>query len=426
MANFPTKFFPVHLEGLIKEASDVYQFHTDYLCASVLSVCATSFGNTYSLRVKGNWIERPSLFMAIVGSPGVNKSAPLSWAIGPIEAQEKLDYKEYKRYIQEFREDEKNAGKNPKPLSKTIISDATPEAVVQQLHINERGIMIYNDELSGFLNTFQRYNKGNDEQFYLSVWSGKPVVVDRKTAVSIRINEPVINVIGSIPPNILDKSFAGKEDSGFFDRWLLTYPLGVEKKPWSDTEARPEVAAEYQKIVNSLLKLQFKLSPEGEPYSIILEYERDAYSVLKKWQIENTRLINETDQDGIKAIRSKMETYCHRFALIQHMMEYACGGGNYVPHRVNKKSVELALALSDYYIQSATSIRTGTAADRLTGQWIEVYDMLPGNGMEFTTLQFLDLTDKFEISERTAKRWLTDQIGKTITKVKHGTYSRTH
>lgn len=426
MGSFPTNFFPVHLEGLIKEASEVYQFNEDYLCAAVLSVCATAFGNTYSVRVKGNWIERPSIFMAIIGSPGVNKSAPISWAIGPIEAQEKQDYKEYKRYIQEFREDEKNAGKTPKPLVKIIVSDATPEAVVQQLHINERGIMIYNDELSGFLNTFQRYSKGNDEQFYLSVWSGKPVVVDRKTAVSVRINEPVINIIGSIPPAILDKSFAGKEDSGFFDRWLLTYPEGAKKEPWSDTEARPEIAAEYQQIINNLLRLQFKLSHEGEPNSIITEYQKEAYALLKIWQAKNTAVINETDQDGIKAIRSKMETYVHRFALIQHLAEYACSGSNYVPHKIEKKSVELAIRLADYYIEQAVSIRTGNPAERLTGQWQEIYDMLPVTGETFTTMQFVDLANMMEVSERVAKRWLSDQIGKTITKFKHGVYSRTH
>lgn len=426
MGSFPTNFFPVHLEGLIKETCDIYRFHQDYLCASVLSVVAASFGNTYSLRVKGNWIERPSLFMAIIGPPGVNKSAPMSWAIGPVEAQERQDYKEYKRYIQEFREDDKNAGKAPKPLSKTIISDATPEAVVQQLHINERGIMIYYDELSGFLNTFQRYSKGNDEQFYLSVWSGKPVVVDRKTAVSVRINEPIINILGSIPPDVLDKSFAGKEDSGFFDRWLLTYPQGAEKEPWSDTDARPEVSLEYQKIINSLLKLQFKLSHEGEPYSIILDYEPESFSILKQWQINNTIQINKTDQNSIKAIRSKMETYVHRFALIRHMLEYACGGGNYVPQKVSKESVNHAISLADFYIEQAVSIRTGTPADRFTSQWQELYDMLPGNGSTFETAAFLDLCNAFDINDRTARRWLSDQTGKTITKVRHGVYSRTH
>lgn len=426
MGSFPTKFFPVHLEGLIKEACSVYRFHEDYMCASVLSVCAASFGNVYSLRVKGSWIERPSLFMAVIGNPGVNKSAPMSWAIGPIEAHEKQDYKEYKRYISEFRENEKNAGKTPNPLKKIIVSDATPEAVVQQLHINERGIMIYNDELSGFLNTFQRYNKGNDEQFYLSVWSGKPVIVDRKTAISIRINEPVINVMGSIPPEVLDKSFAGKEDSGFFDRWLLTFPQGAEKQPWSDVDARPEIASEYQTIINNLLKLQFKLSHEGEPYSTILDYEPEGYDYLKKWQAENTRIINSSDQNSIKAIRSKMETYVHRFALIQHLMEFACGGGNYVPHKVPLSSVKLAVMLSDYYIEQATIIRTGNPADRLSGQWIQIYDMLPTQGGTFETSHFLDLCNMFAINERTARRWLTDQLSKTIVKVKHGTYSKIH
>jgi len=421
---FPINFFPEEIEDVILEVCSVYKFNQDFLCASILCAAASAFGNTYSIRIKEGWTERPTLFMAISSVPGVNKSAPLSWALRPIEKREKELYKQYKETVKLFMLDEKNANKLPPPLIKTIVSDATPEAVVQQLHKNERGILIYNDELSGFLNTFQRYNKGNDEQFYLSVWSGKSVVVDRKTSASIRINEPVINIIGTIQPSVLEKSFQGKEESGFFDRWLIINPDAIKKEYWNDEDVSVTCVDSYTKIIDKLQDIQFRFNSFDEPESIQLNYSKEAYLAIKRWQRVNTDKINATDSNLIKAIRSKMETYIHRFALINHMIKYACSETKYVDGIVDIKSAEWAHMLSEYFVENAIRSRMGDKSESLTAQWKEVFDMLPDNEVIFTTAEFLDRTTIHGIGEKSAKRWLKDNIGSLIVKVAHGKYSK--
>lgn len=422
--NFPLKFFPKTLRQIILETCDVFQFNPDFLAASILSVSASAIGNSYHITVKDGWIERNSIFLAIVASPGINKSAPLSWALKPLENKEKELYKEYKNFLKDFESNPENKDKPAPTLVKTIVSDATPEAVVQQLDKNERGILIYNDELSGFLNTFQRYSKGNDEQFYLSVWSGKPVVVDRKTTKSIRINEPVLNIIGTIQPSVFDKSFNSKEDSGFFDRWLIVNPKNAKKQAWCDNQINPFTYESYHSIINKMQDLSFHENQWGERESHNLTYSKEAWSLIKQWQSRNTNSINQTDMDHIRAIRAKMEIYVHRFCTIAHLIEFATADKVFVESQINEEIAGRAILLCDYFISNAITARSGDTSEHLGEPWQKLHDSLPGNEVQFTYADFAKYADFLEISETSAKRWLKAQTGKSIIKIKHGTYSK--
>jgi len=426
MSKFPLTFFSKQLQDIILEVCETNRFHIDFLATSIMCTAATAVGNTYSVRITESWKERCNMFIAIVGTPGVNKSAPLTWALNPIEKKERALYKAYLEYLKEFELDERNKGKSPNGLIKSIVSDATPEAVVQQLHKNERGILIYNDELSGFINTFQRYSKGNDEQFYLSVWSGKPVVVDRKTSVSIRINQPMLNIIGTIQPSVLGRCFQGKEDNGFFDRWLICNPPDVVKEYWSDVILEPSTKDNYDFIINKLLNENLNYNPWGDLEPREIPYSDEAFKTLKKWQRSNTDEINKTDLDSTKAIRSKIETYIHRFALLHHLLEFACNDNHSVRLQIEDESVVQSVLLANYFIDNALVMRSSDPSESLYGIEKDLYKMLPNEGV-FSTKQFVEVCISLGINEKTGKRWLLKHCppdGKLITKVKHGIYAK--
>lgn len=427
MSDFPLSFFPEDLQNIIEEVCETNRFHKDFLSCSIITTAATAIGNTYSIKITDSWKERSNLFIAIVGTPGVNKSAPLTWALDPIEKKEREIYKNYLSYLAEFEADEKNKGKSPGTLVKTIVSDATPEAVVQQLHKNERGILIYNDELSGFINSFQRYSKGNDEQFYLSVWSGKPVVVDRKTQVSIRINRPMLNIVGTIQPSVLQKSFEGKEDNGFFDRWLICSPNDAVKEYWSDITLEPSTKDHYDFIIGKLLGRELSENVWGEMEPQEINYSDESYAALKLWQKKNTDLINKSELDNVKAIRSKMETYIHRFCLIKHMIDFSCTEFAFPGLYIDVNNVEQSILLAEYFIKNAMKTRSSDPSETLQGIYKDLYNQLPDQDVPFTTKQFTDICTGLGIPERTSKRWIeanTIPKGKLITKVKHGLYAK--
>lgn len=420
--DFPLKYYPDEVRLIIQEVCGVFKFSHDYLSSAVLSVSASAIGNTYCCEVKEGWTEHNSMFIAIVGLPGVNKSAPIKWATQPIQQREKEIYSEYKRALKEMDEEQR---KNPPPLIKTIMSDATPEAVVQQLNKNDRGIMIYVDELKGFFNSFQRYNKGNDEEFYLQAWSCAPAVVDRKTLPSIRVESPLVNIIGTIQPEVLNSVFDGAAENGFFDRWLLCAPKGVKKEYWSLDSLNPEVSLRYRKIINRLQDVSFRYNEYDDAESQPLKYSPEASRLIYGWQRRNTDAINAAETNVIKSVRSKMEIYIHRFATINHMLKYAVSDAFYVERTITEVSASKAILLADYFIEQAVEFRSGdNSVSDLNDKWQELYDMLPDEEVTFGYDRISAAAAMLDIPERSIKRWVNGQIGKTLIKVKHGTYSK--
>lgn len=80
-----------------------------------------------------------------------------------------------------------------KPIYKRIIvSNITPEALIFTHNNNKRGLGMYYDELAGWFKSFNRYNTGDEEQFWLSAWSGKSISKIRVLSEPISISKPFI------------------------------------------------------------------------------------------------------------------------------------------------------------------------------------------------------------------------------------------
>jgi hypothetical protein len=70
-------------------------------------------------------------------------------------------------------------------MERTYVDDTTVEALVLVLRDNPRGVVVIKDELTGWIKAMDQYKaggKGADRQFYLSGWSRKSYVNDRKGA----------------------------------------------------------------------------------------------------------------------------------------------------------------------------------------------------------------------------------------------------
>lgn len=424
MNQFPLEYFPESFRPILEEVAYCNRFHMDYLCASVLSVAATAIGNSHAVVVKDSWIERPSLWIAIMGVPGVAKSHPLSWAMSPIQQREKRLFREWKERMKEWQRDPAKDDK-PKPdLVKIVCGDVTPESVADKLSKNERGILVHNDELAGFINSFQRYNKGNDEQFYLTVWSGKPWIVDRKTSDPIRIDEPVVNINGTIQPAVFERLFKDKEESGFVDRWLICNPPGVKKEYWTDDVVSYSTTEAYHRMMYAMMDLGMSRSIMDEPTSNNLTYSPDAMQAIHAWHRQNTDEINRTDSETVKAVRAKMETYIHRFALISAMIEHCWNGGFGSPAQIDKVHAERACMLSDYFLANMVKMREGNRSDSLPDQWREIYDMLPDYEQEFELMHFVDLATSMGMDENNARSWIRRNTDKLFKKLGRGKYAK--
>ena len=167
--DFPTEIFPTQIQALIKDAEKTVGYNPNYLSAGILSVCATALGNTVSL-FNGSYSSQPILWLAIIGRQGIGKTHPLNFAKKPMEKKDKDSYIEFKNLLKTYESQEK---KDKKPvLKKTLLTDFTPEKLAETLQYNDKGVLIFKDELMGWINSFDQYKKGGDQQKYLEFFNG--------------------------------------------------------------------------------------------------------------------------------------------------------------------------------------------------------------------------------------------------------------
>ena len=246
---FPIGIFPSEIRNIIADVHECQGFPIDYIASAMLVAIAVGIGNTHLVQFKRGWQESAMLYVALVGRPGTNKSHPLSFAMKPFldfDYQEnklyEQAYSEYDKVVRMSRKERIEAGHSEQPTEpirrRFIVSDITPEGLSFIHAQNKRGLCLWTDELSAWFKNFNRYNSGSEEQFWLSVFSAKATISDRKgNRSSIFIKRPFISVVGTIQKKILGELSKGERSSnGFIDRILFVIPNLQQKARWSKTE----------------------------------------------------------------------------------------------------------------------------------------------------------------------------------------------
>lgn len=249
---FPIEAFPLPIQNVINATSDSLQFPKDFIGASLLYTSSIAIGNTAQVKVKEGWTETPLIYLANVGRPGTNKTHPLSWAIEPIIKKDSESFRQYKAAKTEFDNNNSLTKKErqelglPEPVkptwNKLLVSDVTPEALAEIHSFNLRGLGLYCDELAGWFKNFNRYHKGGEQEFWLSNWSNKPIIIDRKGGEPVFIYKPYISIAGTIQDGVLkDLAKDGRTQNGFIDRILFVAPKFLEKPYWSESNLDPQI-----------------------------------------------------------------------------------------------------------------------------------------------------------------------------------------
>src|SRR5262249_41559134 len=88
----------------------------------------------------------------------------------------------------------------PRGEKRYVTSDATIEKLGEILNENPRGVMIFRDELSGFLRSMERPGHESDRAFFLESWDGTHTKFDfdRIGRGTIHIEALCISILGGI------------------------------------------------------------------------------------------------------------------------------------------------------------------------------------------------------------------------------------
>lgn len=415
---FPVEVFPEKVQEIIRETGSHNNFPPGYIAPSLLFVACMACGNAAIVEIMNGWTEKPLLYLGIVGSRGTNKSSSLEFALDPIKIRENKEYDKFVSAKEKYEQALLKAGKEKKTIPQPpafkqyILDDFTPESIVKTHQGNPRGLIVFQDELMGFISSFNKYRSGSDEQMWTQLFAGGGVMVNRVSSDPVRINDTCIGVFGGIQPQMLKEFARGKVQNGFMDRWLLSYPEKVKYPKFNDKDISSHIKKGWKQIIERILDLPY----DGE--SRVIKLTRDAKKLYKEW-FDHIADQKNNGSLAFAGMATKMERYCNRLALGLEIVKYGCQEGEL--KEIGVDSMKGAIALCYYFIACGLKAQKqflSTPAQEFTTIQQLVYDELPKS---FGTAKGLEIALSFGMSERTFKRWLNTSV---FRKIDYGFYEK--
>jgi len=287
--------------------------------------------------------------MAALGDPSSRKSAPLDLMTKPlwtIQEEARVDYREAMTIWEAEAERAKverakwqgemkdlagtAAGNVPLPAlaiepekpaeRRTVISDATPEAVANVLADNPQGVLSYNDELAGWIASFDKYTSGG-RPFWLSGYGGRPHNITRKGAGSINLPFLGVSVLGSIQPDKITDLLSEAND-GLVPRILWAWPEKQVPRRCDRTANLDGLGNAYRRLD----QLAWGSDADGGQAPVILTLDDKAAAIFEGWDADNA---NSAEDRGAlyETFVGKMGGAVLRLALVAQLTRWAFEGG---------------------------------------------------------------------------------------------------
>lgn len=363
---FPIDVFPESIQRLILNAKDTVQYDPGYLSAGILSTIATSIGKRSSLN-NGSYSVLPILWIVIVGRRGTGKTHPLKFAKQPLEEIDNENYAEYEKELSEYEKSNGVETTGKPTFKKYLLDDFTLEKLIEILQFNRHGVLIFQDELMKWVNNFNRYKSGGEQQSYLTLWNGDTLNVDRKTIRSYRVNDPCVNILGGMQTERLKSFAANRIDDGFLDRFLFVIPENYKPRLFKEETLDLKLVDNYKRLINNIIDF------EGQKINTTSK----TIEIYKKWQHKR---VYETNKDDIEAaVFAKLDTYVWRLALVLEMA-FQASKANFTP-KLSSETMEKAIELADYFYYQALKIHDKLATkdpiEQLNEDQREFYEKLP-------------------------------------------------
>jgi len=365
---FPIDVFPKDIQFYLKECADKLDSNIDYMGCSLLWLISVCIGNSFEVEVKRGWYEKSVVWISVVGKAGIGKTPSIHNIIFPLQQANSKEIKKYISKLDEYNhymslnKKEKEEYPEVKHPRKTqfIANDITLEALVELHQESDNAVGVFKDELAGWLKDMNKYRAGSDLEFWLSVWSGKSVSMNRKTARSSFVDQPFIPVLGGIQPTIFNNlSTEENKENGFMDRMLLSFPE-AKVEEYNDAELDYETIKWYKEHIRKffdVMKSLIQRNDDGEIVSIKTRFSDEA---KKEWvRIFNkisSHQNNDDENEYLKSMYPKQKSYIPRFALLVHVFKSNFEDGVNVLE-IDKDSVLKAEKISEYFVTNAKKIK---------------------------------------------------------------------
>ncbi|MGA8163872.1 MAG: DUF3987 domain-containing protein [Waddliaceae bacterium] len=389
----PIQTLPESVANWLQGNANQMQISVDFTAVPFMVYTASLIGRKCALELRRGtgWIEYPNLWGMLIGRPSVMKTPAMEGAIKPLN---KIALKALKNFQAKLKQYEADFGEweiktkvikdlNKKSFKDALLSndnivtkfpeeeapqkpiqkryktdDATIEKLGEILIENPQGLLLYRDELSGWLKSFEKTGRENDRQFFLESWSGKKDFnVDRIARGSLYIPSLFLSIFGSIQPGPLSEYVrstikGGIGDDGFLQRFQMMV--------WPDVKSDWQLVHDltYQRldaVIDQIYEFleQMDFDPEGN--SVILNFSDDAQTVFDEWQRKHELCLRKGILPSyLEAHFAKYKKLLPALCLVHEHLQAATLG--YYPKEISRRSLTDSILWVEYLASHALRI----------------------------------------------------------------------
>lgn len=398
--NMRSDMLPKCIYDFVYEISYNQQSPIDYSAITAIISIGTVIGNSTNIRGKrkGSWLVTPNLWGAIVGEPSTRKTIAMKKALSPLKELQKkkkelwlkdeeertLEKLQYKLRIRELdkkidskllqelykQHNDENDGKSAKELyaekqsviaklkrnqpRRFIINNATLESFGDVLQANPLGVLVLNEELSGFISDMGTREKKVERCFYLTGYDGdSDFSWDRVGRGHVEIPQVTLSMLGTIQPSeithLVQSAMSRQVNDGFLQRLQLSvWPNDkIEKSIWIDEDIDAEIYGGFYKILERACIYSANKH--------IISLNDEAQSLFADWYVETTnRLKLSSDPAPLISHELKMPDTVLKLSFIFEAADNFHAES--VPIEITKESMIMALKWQEYLMSHARKL----------------------------------------------------------------------
>lgn len=398
---FSYNLLPNAFAPWIEDISTRLQSPPDFAAVGAMVALSSLVGRRIGIcpKAQDDWLVIPNLWGLIIGRPGLMKTPALIEPLKPLNRLEAKTAEEFQEQYTTWEADKIITEEKTKLIRKTVsqslknnqepnnelisflkesadaepsrkryvVNDTSVEKLGEVLAVNSNGVLLFRDEILGFLRPLDKPGNEGSRAFYLESWNGNGrFTYDRIGRGTVEIEAACLSILGGVQPGPLrnymrDKIWGEAGDDGLMQRFQLTvWPdisptwENIDRLP--DREARENAYRVFETISHYKPKNATSVSAYDEiPF---LRFTHEAQELFTEWRTElEHRLRNNDEPPCLEAHLAKYRSLIPSLALLLHVADNKTGS-------VGITELEKALAWGEYLESHARRVYSlGTKAD---------------------------------------------------------------
>ena len=364
---YTSDLLPRSVGAAVDDISERMQCPPDFPAAAMMVAMGAILGCRIGIRPRkrDDWLVVPNLWGCVIGRPSLKKSPAIATAekrLRAIEARDadrmadtlrdaeiesriaKAEKKQAEKHLEKAAKDGdreamrrvaeeiERLDEQVHPVSRRIVTtDCTIEKLGELLTEHPAGLILWIDELIGWMRGLDREDKAGQRQQFLTLWNGiGKLNIDRIARGSMVVESACLSLFGCATPGALSDYVSsavrgGRGDDGLIQRLqICVWPDSPREyrqvDQFPDNDAQLALRAVFERLADldtSALGTVDADDPDAIPW---VRFDADAQRVFDAWDAEmQTRIRSGDLPEAFESHLSKYASLMPSVALILHL-----------------------------------------------------------------------------------------------------------